>query len=149
MTLLRTTLEAAAAVDVEPAKVSLAEARLIELEELAEIELTEEERRALLPGVGEVASFEVRGSGADVQDGFHQFLLTEMASWFGLDYPDTAANWNITSAYDDDAGCELPLDPSDIVFPCIPTMCMGWSWALHFCNAAVGDTVAAHLCFSS
>ena len=96
------------------------------------------------PGVGPVPALDFHQSGCDVRDGFYQFAITELASWFGIDEKFTAGELGVTSCYDDDAEREVPLRADERVYLCVLAMPMGWSWALHFCQEAVsGCAVAA------
>ena len=62
---------------------------------------------------------------------------------FGIDEKFTAGELGMTSCYDDDAEREVPLRADEHMFLCVLAMPMGWSWALHFCQAVSGCAVAA------
>lgn len=72
-----------------------------------------------------------------MKDGFHQFDVHEMAPWFALADPASAAEHGTITVWDEGLNCFRDADPAETVWPCVATMSMGWSWALYFCQAAV------------
>ena len=80
------------------------------------------------------------GALVDLQDGFHQFLNPQLASWFVLNLCGvTAEELGVTEMYDDDLGEFVKLSPEQYVWPAYGGMAMGWSWALWVCH----ETLAA------
>ncbi|CAK9071939.1 unnamed protein product [Durusdinium trenchii] len=77
------------------------------------------------------------GDTGDVSDAFYQFSVAGLADWFGLDDPVRAADFEVTSVWDPDSGCQVDVDPDEMLFPVFLGMPQGWVWALHFCNTAV------------
>ena len=84
------------------------------------------------------------GMEADACDCFYNFLIEDLADWFGVDLPLTiaewkAAGWEPTSLWD--SGARTYVTPQDewTVYPVFRGLCMGWSWALHFANEAVAN----------
>ena len=88
---------------------------------------------------------------ADVDDCFYQFLVTPLASWFGIglpltDLPLTAYEWrqhgvDIRFVYSDATGRLETVNGSTRLYPCVGAMSVGWSWALFFANEAVSHYV--------
>ena len=64
-------------------------------------------------------------------------FLCSPAEWFGLDDPVLASEFQITTVWDSDRQCEVPLQPHErhgsfqSFWVCLR------AWALHFCNTAV------------
>ncbi|CAK0870936.1 unnamed protein product [Prorocentrum cordatum] len=116
---------------------------LAELSDIADAELSTEEEAELLKGQGGLFSLPFSGSSLDVVDGFYQFDNWRMASWFGMDDPDEAGVYGVTEVWDDDLEEMVPLQPTDIVYPCFRALSMGFTWALYFCHSAVEHIVAA------
>ena len=81
------------------------------------------------PGVGE----------SDVRDAFYQFATPELGSWFAIDERFEAGTFGITRAWSDQAGDYVEVSDSTRVYLGFDAMCMGWSWALHFCQSAVSS----------
>ena len=87
------------------------------------------------------------GSEMDVSDCFYQFQIKEMASWFGIDYPKTAAFWrgrgvSLDRIFDEEAGRYVSVKDGTVLFPVVNVMPMGWTWALFFANETVAHLVA-------
>ena len=81
------------------------------------------------PGVGE----------SDVRDAFYQFATPELGSWFAIDERFEAGTFGITRAWSDQASDYVEVADSTRVYLGFDAMCMGWSWALHFCQSAVSS----------
>ena len=86
------------------------------------------------------------GSEMDVSDCFYRFEIKEMASWFGIDSPSRVGYWNdngfgLQTVYDEDLTRHVPVTESDILYPVIAVMPMGWTWALFFANESVASIV--------
>ena len=114
------TVAALAEVDLSPEELSVVCAE----------ELGEEVLESLFAGTGGVAELPIFGSCLDVQDGFHQFDLLSMCSFFCLDDGDSASAFGVRQAWDGDRQCWVAVQPGDRVVPCIRTLSMGFSWAL-------------------
>ena len=84
------------------------------------------------PGAGE----------ADVRDAFYQFAVPELGSWFCIDERFRAGELGITRAWCDAACGYVPVTESTHIYLAFDAMCMGWSWALHFCQSAVTSAAA-------
>ena len=83
---------------------------------------------------------------ADVSDCFYQFIIEELGSSFGIDEPLAVSELkslgiHVDRVFDDDFQSYTSVQNSDILYPCISGMSMGWSWALFFANEAVAHTV--------
>ena len=75
------------------------------------------------------------GFGAlDLVDGFYQFQVDNLCSFFSLDTELDAWENGIYSFYDDATGETSPTEEGDLVVPCLSTLPMGWSWAVFFCQ---------------
>ena len=90
------------------------------------------------------------GIEADVNDCFYNFTNDQTASFFGIDYPMTVAEWAEagwvkTSLYSDDIGDFFMPDDSLVVYPVFRGLCMGWSWALFLAQQAVSHIAAGQI----
>eukprot|EP00439_Symbiodinium_sp_Y106_P037111 s1103_g4.t1 len=86
------------------------------------------------------------GTEMDVSDCFYQFDLKEMASWFGIDFPNAAHFWRrhgipVEEIYNEESGSYEKVDEYDMLYPVISVMPMGWTWALFFANETVAHLV--------
>ena len=86
------------------------------------------------------------GIEADVNDCFYNYYSEELASWFGIDRPDTVAFWrgsgvSLDSIFDDDAQCFRSVHSDEVVYPVFRGLCMGWAWSLYFANESVNFIV--------
>jgi len=88
-------------------------------------------------GEGDNKDLEPHGSGVDLQDGFYQFLVPELSSWFSFGVTCTAAEAGVSSVYCDEEKKEVPIDGSEHVWACFAGLPMGWSWALYVCHSAL------------
>ena len=110
----------------------------------AAAELNEDELRQLLADCGEVGMTSVSGAGADVSDAFHQFAVDEVADFFGLDDPMPAGYyWGVDCVFVSPGCPSSPVRPEELLYPVLHTMCMGWSWALYFCQGAIRSFISA------
>ena len=80
----------------------------------------------------------------DVSDCFYQFRIDEAAAWFGLDEPLPYEAWQyhgfeVNTVFDCRIGCRREVCKSEILYPVVSAMSMGWSWALFLAN----ETIAA------
>ena len=64
-----------------------------------------------------------------------------MASWFALLERIETGVFGISSAFDEETGLEVPVTAATKVYPCLATMSMGFTWALHFCQRATETLV--------
>ena len=80
--------------------------------------------------------FESTQSEADVRDAFYQFHLPELGSWFCLDQC-RAGDVDVKEAWCDDRRDWFPVTPDTLVWVALDAMCMGWTWAMFFCQSAV------------
>ena len=85
-------------------------------------------------GFGGFPQLDFHQAATDVKDAFFQSQIKEMACWFGLDVTIIAADWGITSVYDDETKRNVPVSPHERLQLCVEAMSMGWTWALYFCN---------------
>ena len=84
------------------------------------------------PGAGE----------SDVRDAFYQFSIPEMGSWFIIDERFRAGELGLTRAWCDTVNDIVDVSPSTWIYLDFNAMCMGWSWALHFCQSSVSSAAA-------
>jgi hypothetical protein len=82
---------------------------------------------------------ELEGATGDVQDAYFQYDLDELAEWFGFDDPFSAEELGVTFLQGE------AVEEHERLFPCMRAMSQGWSWALHFCQAAVRHKMALGL----
>ena len=75
----------------------------------------------------------------DLADGYYQFLVPEVASWFGLGLRRTAGEIGVTQVFDEDVGAYVAVEPSDWLWACFAGLPMGWSWGLYFCHEALSQ----------
>ena len=86
----------------------------------------------------EVFALEFRPDTED-EHGFFQFKSEEMASDFGLDFPDTAEYYECSHVYED--GDWQPVSRHELVFPVFCVLAPGWSWAMWAMRTTVSNTV--------
>eukprot|EP00969_Alexandrium_andersonii_P127605 5640493-Alexandrium_andersonii.AAC.1 len=77
-----------------------------------EVELAALEAAGLGGSAG-VPAVDLHCSGSDIKDGFFQFAIPELSSWFGIDEEFTAGQLGVSEAFDDLSGQNLPLEPSE------------------------------------
>ena len=68
--------------------------------------------------------------------------MPELGSWFCIDERFRAGELGITRAWDDTVGGYVDISESTYLYLGFDAMCMGWSWALHFCQSAVSSAAA-------
>ena len=73
------------------------------------------------------------GGGVDLMDGFYQFLLPELASWFGLGVRRRAGDLGLRTVYNEETRSYDDVNEDE----CFGALPMGWSWALFFCHRAL------------
>ena len=73
---------------------------------LATLDLSNQllERQGFNPGLVEPC-----GAGVDLEDGFHQFSVQQLGSWFGFNFPERAGIFDIDSLFDEDLDCMVPV----------------------------------------
>ena len=90
-------------------------------------------------------SADFHAAGADLEDGFHQFTEEELASYFGLDFPEPAGVYGTEFIYDPASQSHVRVDPTTIVFPVYVGLPQGWSWSLYFCQSALASSISSAL----
>ena len=85
----------------------------------------------------------------DVNDCFYRFGVPELAHYFAIDHPLSAAEWSrlgIESkvVFDHDVKYDCRTDEHELLWPCFQAVPMGWSWALFFCHEAVLEIAQRH-----
>ena len=75
----------------------------------------------------------------DLADGYYQFAVPEVSSWFGLGPQRTAAAAGVTQVFCDEVGYEVEVDPAETLWACFGGLPMGWSWGLYFCHEALSE----------
>ena len=83
---------------------------------------------------------------ADVSDCFYNYSIEELAEWFGVDEPLSAEEWRsfvaeVKHEFDPELGKHVPVESSDVLYPCIVGLSMGWAWAVYFANEVVAYDV--------
>ena len=92
---------------------------------------------------GELAEIQLAASDADLRDGFYQMEVHRIASWFGIEERFLAKDRCVSECWcDDDQQRVRLLKPDEPVFVVAEALCMGWSWALFFCNEVVAECAA-------
>ena len=89
---------------------------------------------------------DIVGDEADVPDCFWNFTIDELADWFAINEPLTAREWwdmgfKFNKIYEPSINGPDQVDASEILYPCVRAMSMGWSWALYFAH----DIVTKHV----
>ena len=115
--------------------------RLGSVEAMGELDLSH--LSAESSGSGQLAADGVGAADADLRDGFYQMSVRRVASWFGIREAFRASELGIDRAWCDELQQVRPFDPDEFVFPVVESLCMGWSWALFFCNEVLTETVCA------
>ena len=87
----------------------------------------------------------LHGSGVDIMDGYYQFKVPQLGSYFGVDFPERADAFGCTKVYCEDSGLFMPVEPDRKVFFVFDGLSMGWSWALHFCRCVTEDVMQTAL----
>ena len=82
---------------------------------------------------------DVCGCGADLTDGFYQFVFDAVAPWFCFDVRGTAGSFGTKRVLRRDRRGYEEVAEDTVVFPCFRGLPMGWSWALFFCHSALTD----------
>ena len=85
----------------------------------------------------------VTTSAADVDDSFYQYLVPSVAAWFGIRRLVRAHSWGCRRIWDDALGDYRAIAESELLYPVIEVMPMGWSWGLHFCHESVSYLAAS------
>ena len=75
----------------------------------------------------------------DLADGYYQFKVPEVSSWFGLGLQRTARQAGVSAVFCEERRCEVPVHPDDMLWACFAGLPMGWSWGLYFCHAALSE----------
>ena len=65
------------------------------------------------------------GAAIDLADGYYQFAVPEMASWFSLGVRRTAREAGASTVYCDEARCEVEGDPDERLWACFGGLPMG------------------------
>ena len=73
-------------------------------------------------------------SALDLTDGFFQFAVDEIASYFSLGVQASAEELGQTSVLNEITGVHEPVGPEEKLWICLRTLPPGWSWALMFCQ---------------
>ena len=73
----------------------------------------------------------------DLVDYFYQFHDLNVASWWGVDFPERADVWGVTRCWCEDAQAFVDVHPHELLYFVFEGMPMGWSWALYFAQAAM------------
>ena len=84
----------------------------------------------------------------DVSDCFYQFRIDQAGAFFALDGARPFSAWKqdgfcVDSVYDYNLGRRRPTCDSEMLFPVVSAMSMGWSWALFLANEIVASIVGA------
>ena len=69
----------------------------------------------------------------DLVDSFYRFRWVELASLFSLPFSFSAAELGVSHCMDED-GVECKVDDQDMLYVCLATLPMGFSWSLHMCH---------------
>ena len=83
-----------------------------------------------------VGDFDVHTASVDLQDGYYQFEVAELSSWFSLGVTYTAMEAGVQEVWSDENRTMEPVDGSEHLWACFAGLPMGWSWALYFCHSA-------------
>lgn len=73
--------------------------------------------------------------GLDLVDGFFQFSVPHLGSWFALNYAERAAVYGCSSVFNEATMVDDPIARDSYVYPVMQVLNMGWSWALFFCHS--------------
>ena len=76
-------------------------------------------------------------AGMDLKDGFYQFRVDSVSSWFSLGISAAAADIGVTEVYDDDQRAVVPVQGHELLWACFAGLPMGWSWAMFFCHGSL------------
>ena len=85
----------------------------------------------------EPSSAELWMSTLDLVDYFYQFHGRDLASWWGVDFPERADVWGVAECWCPELRDFTPVEPWERLFFVFEGMPMGWSWALYFAQAAM------------
>lgn len=90
------------------------------------------------------------GIEADVNDCFYNYFTEHLASWFGIDRPNTLAfwkrlGWKSSKLFDESQGCYADFSDDTVMYPVFRGLCMGWSWSLYFANESVAHIVSGQV----
>ena len=77
----------------------------------------------------------------DLVDSFYQYRYTLLCSFFAFNMPMCAGDIGVTEVFDDVGQTFRPCHPGDIVWACLCTLPMGWSWSLVACNESLIDAM--------
>ena len=90
------------------------------------------------------------GIEADVNDCFYNYFTEHLASWFGIDRPNTLAfwkqrGWKPSKLFDESQGRYVEFSDETVMYPVFRGLCMGWSWSLYFANERVAHIVSGQV----
>ena len=63
----------------------------------------------------------------DLADGYYQFKVPEVSSWFGLGVQRTASQAGVTSVFDEETLSDVAVQPGELLWTCFAGLPMGWS----------------------
>lgn len=78
------------------------------------------------------------GAGADLKDGFYQFLVPQLGEFFIFDFQAPMAAFGDFMVRGAD-GNLFAVSGDTVVWPCFEGLAVGWSWSLYFCQAVTAD----------
>ena len=93
----------------------------------------------LFNGAGELCEVDMAAPAAGLRDGFYQMSVPEMAKWFAVEDAVAAGDFGISECWCDERRAMVPVSGDTPIYLCMEAMCMGWSWALCFCNEVCLD----------
>ena len=83
--------------------------------------------------------FAVTGAGVDLQDGYYQFALPQLSSWFALGETFLASEVGVSEIFDDDLNDMRAVDPDERLWACFAGLPLYWSCALYMCHSALEE----------
>ena len=86
-----------------------------------------------------LCEMQLAGAEGDVGDCHFNFLIEDLASWFGVAEEFTVGDlrqsgFDIFDIYDEDSRTKTLANATDTVFFCVRVISMGWSWSLCVCE---------------
>lgn len=84
---------------------------------------------------------ELSFAGLDLTDGFYQLGLEDLSSYFCLGITVSAQEVNVSEVLDELSGEQVPVAPSEKLWPCLRVLPVGWGWSLWFCQDVLADTM--------
>ena len=81
----------------------------------------------------------VCGASIDLQDGYYQFEIEPLASWFSLGELFSAADAGVSEVYDEQSHSYVPVAADEHLWACFRCIPMGWSWGLFFAHSALEE----------